>query len=386
MIPFRGAIVLRPETGIHENVAVLDFSSMYPSLMIKYNISPDSYIGEKDGEEAYAIPEVGTRFRKEPPGFYTVVLSNLIQGRRQVKLEIAKAQKGTPGYRILKARERATKVITNAVYGYAAWAGSRWYAREVGESAAALGRDTIRKSITIAKRLGLKVLYGDTDSLFVNHEPRLVDKFVNTIEAELGLEISLSQVYKRVLFTEAMKKYAGLKEGGEVDVVGMEAIRGDWSLLAKDVQTRVLHLALEDRNPSRSIAYVSDLVRELGSARLPISSFVIWKTLTKRPAQYDVHAPHVEAAKKLVKEGWSVGSGDRIGYVIVKGSGKLYQRAEPYFKVSAHDLDYEYYVRNQVLPVAIRALSVFGVTEKDIVGEGNLQVGAIRLGRTMIGR
>ncbi len=380
VIPYRGAIVLKPELGIHENVAVLDFSSMYPSLMIKYNISPDTFVEDGKGMEAFAVPEVGARFRKAPPGLYTILLGNLIRTRREVKQEIARSQKGTPGYRILKARERATKIVTNAVYGYAGWAGARWYARQVAESAAAMGRDTIKRSIAVANRLGLKVLYGDTDSIFVHYDEKLVNQFVKTIESDLGLEISLGHLYKRVLFTEAMKKYAGLKEDGELEVVGMEAIRGDWSLLAKNVQNRVLELVLEDRNPSRALSYVTGLVKDLTSVKLPLNSFVIWKTLTKRPDDYDVHAPHVEAARKLVKEGWSVSAGDKVGFVIVKRPGKLFQKAEPYFNASVDDLDYDYYVQNQVLPVAARVLSVFGITEKGIVDgrgvQGTLSAGS----------
>src|SRR5256885_16191205 len=117
--------------------------------------------------------------------------------------------------KILKAREKATKVITNATYGYAGWAGSRWYSREVAESGEALGRDTINKSIDIAKNLGLKVLYGDTDSLFVMYEEKLVNQFIKEIDTKLGLEINLGQMYKQILFTEAKKKYAGLLKDGE---------------------------------------------------------------------------------------------------------------------------------------------------------------------------
>jgi DNA polymerase I len=373
VIPYRGAIVLKPEIGIHDNVAVVDFSSMYPSLMVKYNISPDSLIEDGKGENLFVVPEVGWRFRQEPLGLYAIVLRQLLDERKRIKQEVAKTRKGSSEYRLLKARERAVKIITNATYGYAGWAGSRWYSKQVAESAAALGRDTIMKSIAIAKRLGLKVLYGDTDSLFVTNDKGLVDRFVKTVWDELGLEISLRQVYRRILFTEAMKKYAGLEEDGELDVVGMEAIRGDWSSLAKDVQNHVLRTVLEDKDPARALAYVRGLARDLKSAKMPLSSFVIWKTLTKRPTDYDVHAPHVEAAKKLVAEGWPMGSGDRVGFVIVKRAGKLYQKAEPYFRAKIDDLDYDYYVENQILPVAARALEVFGISEQQILPASKIQ-------------
>jgi DNA polymerase, archaea type len=366
IIPYKGAIVLEPSVGLHDSVAVLDFAAMYPSLMVKYNISPDTLV-EKGGDDIFDVPEVGHHFRKTPPGFYKIVLSQLIASRQVAKREAAKTPRGTPEHKILKAREKATKVITNATYGYAGWAGSRWYSREVAESAAALGRDTLNKSINIAKGLGLKVLYGDTDSLFVEYNEKLVNQFIKEIDKNLGLEINLGQVYKRILFTEAKKKYAGLSEDGELDVVGMEAIRGDWSNLARDVQNEVLKLVLQDGNPSRAKSYVIKLTQDLESATVPKSSLVIWKTLTKRPDEYEVNAPHVEVARKMAKEGWPVTVGDKVGFIITKKPGKLYQKAEPHFKVSLEQVDYNYYVHNQILPAAARVLEVFGIHEEDLL-------------------
>ena len=367
IIPYKGAIVLEPSVGLHDSVAVLDFSAMYPSLMVKYNISPDTLV-DRAGEDVFEVPEVGHHFRKNPPGLYKIVLSQLIASRQAAKREAAKTPRGTPEHKILKAREKATKVITNATYGYAGWAGSRWYSREVAESAAALGRDTINKSIELAKNLGLNVLYGDTDSLFVEYEEKLVNQFIKEIDKNLGLEINLGQLYKRILFTEAKKKYAGLLDNGELDVVGMEAIRGDWSNLARNVQNEVLRLVLEDANPTRAKSYVMDLTKDLESAKVPKSSLVIWKTLTKRPDEYEVNAPHVEAARKMAKEGWPVSVGDKVGFIITKKTGKLYQKAEPHFKVSLDQVDYDYYVRNQIVPAAVRVLEVFGIAEKDLLG------------------
>ncbi|TMI09165.1 DNA polymerase II [Candidatus Bathyarchaeota archaeon] len=373
IIPYKGAIVLEPSVGLHDNVAVLDFSAMYPSLMVKYNISPDTLVDE-GGDDALEVPEVGHHFRKNPPGFYKIVLSQLIASRQAAKKEAAKTPRGTPEHKILKAREKATKVITNATYGYAGWAGSRWYSREVAESAAALGRDTINKSIDIAKNLGLHVLYGDTDSLFVEYEEKLVNQFIKEIDKNLGLEINLGQLYKRILFTEAKKKYAGLLEDGELDIVGMEAIRGDWSNLARSIQNEVLKLVLQGGNPTEAKSYVQSLVKDLESFKVPKSSLVIWKTLTKRPDEYEVNAPHVEVARKMAKEGWPVTVGDKVGFIVTKKPGKLYQKAEPHFKVSLGQVDYDYYVHNQIVPAAARVLEVFGIHEEDLLEPSRGQV------------
>src|SRR5881296_1082560 len=374
IIPYKGAIVLEPKIGLHDNVANLDFSSMYPSLMIKYNISPDTLVtGDEREEDVFEVPEVKHHFRKNPSGFYRIVLSKLIEARKATKAELKRTTRSDPRYPLLKAREKAVKVMTNAVYGYAGWAGARWYSKEVAESAAALGRETINRAISLAKSLGLTVFYGDTDSLFLNNDEKLVQKFQAEIDRQLGLEINLSEVYKRILFTEAKKKYAGLKTDGQIDVVGLEAVRGDWSNLARDVQNTVLRMVLEDAKPDRAATYVKGLAADLRSSMLPLSAYVIWKTLTKPVAAYEVNAPHVEAAKKMAKEGWSVTAGDKVGFVITKKTGKLYQKAEPHYRVSTDDIDYDYYVNNQIIPAAARILEVLGLTENQLIAEPGSQ-------------
>jgi DNA polymerase I len=367
IIPYKGAIVLEPKVGLHDNVASLDFSSMYPSLMIKYNISPDTLVTGQEKEDVFEVPEVKHRFRRNPSGFYRIVLTKLIEARKTTKAELKRTPRTDSRYPLLKAREKAVKVMTNAVYGYAGWAGARWYSKEVAESAAALGRETINRAISLAKNLGLIVFYGDTDSLFLNYDENLVQKFQAEIDRQLGLEINLSEIYKRILFTEAKKKYAGLKTDGQIDVVGLEAVRGDWSNLARDVQNAVLKMVLEDANPSRATAYVQDLTRNLKSKRLPLSSFIVWKTLTKPVEAYEVNAPHVEVAKKMAKDGWPVTGGDKVSFVITKRPGKLFQKAEPHYKVTVEDVDYDYYVRNQIMPAAARILEILGVSESQLV-------------------
>lgn len=237
---YRGAIVLEPKTGLHDNVVAMDFSSMYPKLMEKYNLSPDTLVkpGEKVPEDSvFVIPEVEHRFRKQPDGFYRTVLKKLIEQRNHIKSEIASLEEKSTRYRVLKERERAVKVITNACYGYAGWAGARWYAKEVAESAAALGRDTINKTIAKANSIGLEVIYGDTDSIFVTDNRQKVEELVRWAEHELGLEIRREREYVRILFTEAMKRYAGLQRDGSLDIVGLEVVRGDWSNIARSSRT-----------------------------------------------------------------------------------------------------------------------------------------------------
>ncbi|MEM3549771.1 MAG: 3'-5' exonuclease, partial [Candidatus Bathyarchaeia archaeon] len=132
--PYAGAIVLNPKPGIHTDIAVLDFASMYPNLMIAYNISPDTYISPGEPTPkcgVYEAPEVKHRFRREPSGFYKEILSELIKARNDIRSKMRVYPPESFEHRVLDARQKAVKVITNASYGYAGWIGARWYIKPV---------------------------------------------------------------------------------------------------------------------------------------------------------------------------------------------------------------------------------------------------------------
>jgi DNA polymerase I len=370
---YRGALVLEPTAGLHENVAVLDFSSMYPALMKEYNLSPDTLVhpGESaSGDAVYIMPDVNHRFRKKPDGFYKTVLTTLINERSSLKKQLDELKQRTESteYRVLKDRERALKVITNACYGYVGWAGARWYAREVAESAAALGRLTITKTIEHARAIGLNIIYSDTDSIFVSNERSKIAELIHWAEKKFeGIEIRVEQVYNRILFTEAMKRYAGLRPDKTIDIVGLEVIRGDWSEIAHQVQEQVLREILANNSTEKAIEAVKATIRRLRNGEVPIADLTIRKTLTKRLEKYAVRAPHVEVARKLISEGWRLSVGDKVSYVITKGPGNLFKKARPYSQVKPDDIDTEYYLENQIKPAAMRILEVFGVQEKQLL-------------------
>jgi DNA polymerase I len=368
--PYAGAVVLAPKPGLHENIAVLDFKAMYPNIMITYNVSPDTYVSPSEPEPPSGVnvaPEVKHRFRKEPPGFYKEVLSRLIAVRDEIRPRLKKLDLGSAEYRILDARQKALKVITNASYGYTGWIGARWYIKPVAEAATAWGRHITMRTVELAKKAGLDVVYGDTDSIFIKHDPEKIEKVCNEISKMLGLEVKPDKLYVRVLFTEAKKRYCGLLEDGRLDIVGLEVIRGDWAAVAKNLQEKVLEIILRKQSPEEAARFVQRFIQDLRARKLPYRDLIIWKTLTKRVEDYAVRAPHVMAAKALLKEGWDLSMGDKIGYVIVAGPGKLYEKAKPHVFASYDEIDIEYYVSKQVLPVASRILSMFGITENQLL-------------------
>lgn len=371
---YRGAIVLRPRPGIHKNVAVLDFSSMYPNIMISKNISPDTYVppGEDVGaDQVNVAPEVGHRFRRSPPGFYRRVLERLLEARRDIRSRMKSLDPDSPEYRMLDERQKALKVIANATYGYCGWLGARWYKREVAEATTAWGRKLIRDTIGFARSIGLTVIYGDTDSIFVYYDRDRVEKLIGYVEDKLGFDIKIDKIYEKVFFTEAKKRYCGLLPDSRIEVVGLEAVRGDWTGLAKEVQEKVIEIVLKEENPREAVSYVRKVIGDLKAGRIPLHKLIIWKTLSKRLEDYEVEAAHVAAAKMLIELGYQVGRGDKIGFVVVRGGEeKLAERVKPYIMVeSPEELDVNYYIDKQVIPAAMRILGYFGVKRGEFLSE-----------------
>ncbi len=364
---YRGAIVLEPKPGLHENVAVLDFTSMYPSIMIKYNVSPDTYIDPSEWDkytEYYEAPEVKHRFRKEPPGLYKTILEELLAKRKEIRELMKRLPDDSPEKKLLDERQKALKVMANAMYGYCGWTGARWYKREVAEAVTAWARAIMRSVLSYAKKISLEVIYGDTDSLFVKNIPEKIQKLIDYVERELGFEIKIDKIYKRILFTEAKKRYVGLREDDKIDIVGFEAARGDWADIAKETQEKVAEIILRENDLDKAIRYVNQVINRLKNYQFKLDEVIIWKTIEKNLNEYKTVTPHVYAAKKLVEAGYKVSKGDTIGYVIVKGGGKIAYRAKPYiFVKDLREIDVDYYIEHQVIPAAMRILQVFGVKE-----------------------
>jgi len=375
--PYAGGLVLSPKPGLHDDIAVLDFKSMYPNIMIHYNLSPDTYVppGAHEPEGGvFAAPEVNHKFRKEPPGFYKEALTFLIQVRNQIRAQMKTLHQGTVEYNVLDARQKAVKIITNAAYGYAGWIGARWYIKPVAEAASAWGRYTILSAVRLVESKGLTIIYGDTDSLFLANDEKKILELQKEIGKELGLETEVNEVYTRIFFTEAKKRYAGLRTDGSLDIVGLEVIRGDWAQVAKNVQENVLDIILREKSPENAVDYVHKVVAELRNRQVPFHDLIIWKTLTKPPEEYAVRSPHVEAAKMLKEKGWRLTGGDKVGFVILTGTGRFYNRVKPYVFAKYDEVDVDYYITNQVVPAAARILSFFNVSTEELTSnESNMR-------------
>ncbi|CAJ38096.1 DNA-directed DNA polymerase [Methanocella arvoryzae] len=382
---YAGGFVFEPVKGLHKNVAALDFSAMYPSIMIAYNISPDTVCEAGDQDCSEPAPEVGYRFKKQPEGFFTTILKNLVTHRSTLKKRLAQLDRKSNEYRMLDLRQKSIKILTNAFYGYTGWAQAKWYRRECAEATSAWGRYFIKKANDIAIEMGLQVLYGDTDSLFVEMEDnkRLMDvvrQYIQRVKAELPLDMDIDNVYRIIFFTESKKRYAGLTDRGEIVVRGLEVRRGDWCEIAKELQSEVIRIILEEENPDKAAKFVKDTVQKVKSGKVPLDALVIHKTLTKSVTRYESAQAHVKAAERAMERDMAAEIGNKISYVIVKGTGTLSDRAYPvdmfhkfkdsklYAKDKTYEIDADYYVDKQLIPTALRILGYFGYTEDALKG------------------
>ncbi|MBI5228504.1 hypothetical protein HY991_00220 [Candidatus Micrarchaeota archaeon] len=160
--PIEGAYVKMPEPGLYENIAVLDFRSLYPSIIISHNIDPSTLNCGCCSKEDASVSPLGHRFCKKRRGLIPSVLSEVIYARIKLKERMRKVDKDSEEYKRADARQWALKIVANSFYGYLAYARSRWYSRECGESTTAWGRYYIQETINKAEEAGFKVLYADS--------------------------------------------------------------------------------------------------------------------------------------------------------------------------------------------------------------------------------
>lgn len=160
-----GGYVEEPVPGLHENIIYFDFRSLYPSIIIAKNISPDTLTEDGDEETCHVAPEFGYKFKKEPMGFIPAVTAQILKDRIRIKSMMKEST--DPGEKqILNFRQEALKTLISTVYGLFNHPTYRWYCIEASEAITAWGREFLKKTMEDAERHGFKVLYADTDGFF----------------------------------------------------------------------------------------------------------------------------------------------------------------------------------------------------------------------------
>ncbi|MBY6293985.1 DNA polymerase [Nanohaloarchaea archaeon H01] len=373
---YSGGFVYTPEAGLYENISLFDFKSLYPTVMVSHNISPDT-LNLEECDDRFELEEFDYDFCQDQEGFFPELVEELVKSRSEIKDRMRDMEKSDQKYESLDSRQRAQKILANSFYGYLGYNGARWYSRECAEATTYLGREYIQEAIDVAEEMGLEVTYGDTDSVFLRGYD-IKDKreeFLDKVNSELPefMQLEFEGFFETGFFTStdsgegAKKKYALMDEEGSMKITGFEQVRRDWAPIAKKTQKKVLEKVLEGQiDEATEIA--KEVIEDLKDGDVPVEDLRIYTSLTKKPENYDSTAPHVEAAKKAIERGEDISPGSTISYVITRGGGSISNRAE--LLKYADSYDSEYYVENQVLPVVLRVLKVFGYTEGQLKGKG----------------
>lgn len=364
-----GGYVLDPIPGIYNNVAVLDFKSLYPSIIQSFKIDPLSRMLSK--EKPIQTPN-GYKFSSSNH-FLPEFIHQLMEQR-----EFAKKKKD-------KALSQAIKILMNSFYGVMGSYGCRFYHPDLPTAITGTGQHLLIESKNYLERKEYKVVYGDTDSLFVmlkendytdyNKAGREIAKDLNSFwtnelkvkyKVQSYLEVEFEKFYRKFIITPtrgsdvgAKKRYAGLltKDKKEsLEFVGLEFVRSDWTRMAKEFQTELYSIIFAQEEVED---WIRSFVKKLKSGEFN-EKLIYKKRLRKDVNEYVKNVPpHARAAKLLADPG------DTVYYVITL-------RGPIPIELKHNDYDYDHYIEKQLKPIADSVLSLLGKSFDNFVESDQL--------------
>lgn len=366
---YEGAYVMEPTCqGITKNVHVADFSGLYPSIIVTWNMSPETRVkqgdpisdpNELDDHELSFSPLTKVNFSVAKVGILPMAVAELMRLRKHWNELKASLPPGSAGWKDADRKATAYKIAANSFYGVIGSPMSRFFDRRVAESVAQCGKWLILKTIQEANLNGMDVVYCDTDSVFVAGATRTEfevfvehcnEKLYPKVLREAGCNMNLINLayekqFERIVFT-SMKKYIGRyahykgtaadPKTSKPEVKGLEYKRGDAIRFARELQAEVIEMLVGytaaggNENPDDYEAVVQrwqdrilkeDLALEdiLVAKRLrqPLDSYV--RKSKKDGSGFARQLPHIEIARERAKRGHDVGEGVRIEYFVYNG-------------------------------------------------------------------
>ena len=368
-----GGAILTPQPGLHEGVEVYDFKSLYPSIMMTFNVDPLAYAqaNRPDSPAESVIRAPNNALFARAPAVLPEMLRDFFTGRSEAKAR----NDETASY--------VYKIVMNSFYGVLGTPGCRFAGVALAGAVTEFGRLILKWTRDEMTRLGYDVIYGDTDSVFVTHKStgpenrnsrervaaRVTETLAKWVQENYGVESHLELEYEKtydrfflptirhVAAGEAArgraKGYAGRRlDNGELEVRGMEAVRRDWSEIARSTQVLLLNMVFDGAGPKDLGDAIRDVAARVRGGRED-TKLVYEKALRKRVEDYTASAPaHVKAAMLLP----AAARRGIIRYVMTADG------PQPARRVTS-DLDYEHYIEKQLRPV-VETLAT--VTDRDL--------------------
>ncbi len=366
----RGGHIFEPEMGVHFNVLKLDFASMYPSIIDKYNLSPET-IGCDCGE-FHKVPELGYKVCDRRRGLIPKVVSPLIQRRQRYK--------SMKGERFSK-RADTLKWLLVTCFGYTGYKKARFSNIEVHESVTAYGRDILITAADIAQEMGYKLIHGIVDSLWLKGEREKLDVLIEDVENETSILLEKEGVYRWIVFLPSKSdglgvanRYYGVLEG-ETEMRGIHARRKDTPKFFKKVQRKVLESMKDARNLDEleeKVEEAMDLIKkdfiQLKREEVDFKELYFSKTVSKKAEEYSNLIETKAALLQYQDEDIPVHPGEYVRYIVTDQKSKHYRE-----KVKIEGSDVEHYDRDfyskYFYRVVDEMLSPFGYDEKQVERE-----------------
>ncbi|XP_061892445.1 DNA polymerase delta catalytic subunit [Entelurus aequoreus] len=388
---YTGATVIEPEKGYYSvPIATLDFSSLYPSIMMAHNLCYTTLLQKGSADKLGLSPKdfiktpTGDLFVKSSvrKGLLPEILENLLSARKRAKSEL---KKETDPFKkqVLDGRQLALKISANSVYGFTGAQVGKLPCLEISQSVTGFGRQMIEETkrlveskytISNGYQGDAKVIYGDTDSVMVKLGVATVQEAMNVgkeaaewVSSHFVAPIKLE--FEKVYFPYLLinkKRYAGLYFSSSADVhdkmdcKGIETVRRDNCPLVANLINTCLQKILIDRDPQGAVAHAKEVISDLLCNRIDISQLVITKELTRTAQEYAGKQAHVELAERMKKRdaGSAPNLGDRVPYVIVraaKGAAAYMKSEDPIYVLENNiPIDTQYYLDQQLSKPLLR--------------------------------
>ena len=337
---YRGGLVVEPQAGIHFNVSVMDFASLYPSIIKIRNLSYETVRCPHQECRKNTIPETNHWVCTRKNGLTALLIGSLRDLRVNYYKSLSKNPALTEDQRQLyTVVSQALKVILNASYGVMGAEIFPLYCLPVAEATAAVGRYTILQTIEKCKSVEIQVLYGDTDSLFLKGPTReQIQTVIDWAKKEFGVDLDLDKEYRYVVLSTRKKNYLGVQKDGKVDVKGLTGKKSHTPPFIKNLFYEILEILSNvqtgeefAQSKEKISSMISQYAKKLKAKEIPLSELTFNVMISKAPSEYVKTVPQHIRAAKLLEQIREIKKGDIISYVkiINKPGVKPVEMARP---------------------------------------------------------
>ena len=325
---YKGGLVIEPRPGVYFDVSVLDFASLYPSLIKVHNLSYETVDCRHEECKGNKVPDTDSWVCTRRKGITSLTIGSLRDLRvSHYKPLTRDASLSAQERDLYSVVSQGLKVYLNAAYGSFGFESFAFYCLPVAEATAALGRDAITRTIAKCNELGINVLYSDTDSVYLQNPSRdQISKVTRWADSELGVELDLDKTYRYVAFSSRKKNYFGVLPDGTVDIKGLTGKKSQTPEYLKKAFYETLNILSQVKTPEdferarkNTRELLTGMISNLKGKRVPVQELAFTVMMGKPTDKYNGTTPqHVRAAMQLEEKGKEVKAGEIIAYVKTK--------------------------------------------------------------------